>query len=320
MGNYSKDPQAVLKDALQKGYTKVKFQQGKPVLDRELNLLGDLASPQRLAENHFGNGVPVGSNGFRIKDIDIPNNDFTIEAGRCLVAGSEIVLYSDSTYKTQPHQENVTTFPTDNFYVYLHVFCSEITSAQDTDLLNNDDVTAETAIREKIVWEALVTTQLIAASDYLLLAMYDTEKERLRDRRRTELTLAAIRDELNLARGAMGQLPDRLNVSLTLDGKLKANTVGNAQIANNNVSKSKLKQSQISNLKISIAAGAEESVILFQVSRHALLLISAFISSASGTASISWYEFYQSSMGRGIKIKNESQVTVEVDIQASELL
>ena len=48
MGNYSQDPNTTLQASLTSGYCRVRFQQGKPVLDRELNLLGDLANPQRL--------------------------------------------------------------------------------------------------------------------------------------------------------------------------------------------------------------------------------------------------------------------------------
>jgi len=37
----------------------VRFQQGRPALDRELNLAADLASPQRLAARYLGNGLPA---------------------------------------------------------------------------------------------------------------------------------------------------------------------------------------------------------------------------------------------------------------------
>jgi len=63
MHSFSIDPSQVLKDATKKGYSRVRFQQGKPLLDRELNLLGDLSNPQRIAEPYIGSGVPAGSDG-----------------------------------------------------------------------------------------------------------------------------------------------------------------------------------------------------------------------------------------------------------------
>lgn len=197
MGNFSQDPKDVLQDALRKGYTRVRFQQGKPLLDRELNLLGDLASPQRLVAHYFGNGVPDDSNSFRISGLNVAQNDFdfTIEAGRCLVGGYEVVLGANTTYKTQPHTENVTiSLPSETSNVYLRVFSSEITGAEDPSLLNSGDVGFETAVREKVEWEVLVTSAEITTPDHFLLATLD--KNTVEDRRRTVLALATIRDKL----------------------------------------------------------------------------------------------------------------------------
>ena len=151
MGNYSKDPQDALQEALSKGYARVRFQQGKPLLDRELNLAADLVSPQRLLEQHVGNGVPAGNDGFRISNIS--SSDFTIEKGRCLVGGYEVVLNANTTYQGQPQKNNVATpLPTGQSYVYLRVFSSLITAAQDSALTNTGagDVGFETTVREKI--------------------------------------------------------------------------------------------------------------------------------------------------------------------------
>ncbi len=256
MGNFSKEPKKVLQDTLEKGYMRVRFQQGKPVLDRELNLLGDLASPQRLAEHHFGNGVPADSDGFRISALDVAGNNFTIGAGRCLVDGYEVALAANTTYQTQPHGENVAPFPVGVSNVYLRVFSSEVTGAQDADLNNAGvgDVGFETAIREKAEWEVLVTTAVINTPDHLLLAQIDTGTASVQDRRRTGLTVAAILDEVSLARGSASQLSGRLDASLAPDGALKANSVGSAQIANNAVTTSKIADSAITENKIATAA------------------------------------------------------------------
>src|SRR5438309_1070900 len=103
MGNYSKDPNATLQSALSNGYGKVRFQQGKPILDRELNLAADLVSPERLVQQYIGDGVPAGSQGFQITSLNVGNNDFVITPGTCRVAGREIVLANPTTYKNQPN-------------------------------------------------------------------------------------------------------------------------------------------------------------------------------------------------------------------------
>src|SRR5581483_10195447 len=123
-----------------KGYSRVLFQQGLPVLDRELNLAGDLANPQRLAEHYLGNGVPADSaNAFRVSNLDVANNNFTIEAGRCLVGGGEVRLAANTTFKAQPHPPNPAVLPAGASNVYLRVFRSEVTGAQDSDLLNGGE-------------------------------------------------------------------------------------------------------------------------------------------------------------------------------------
>lgn len=252
MGNYSKDPKIVLQEALEKGYSRIRFQQGKPILERELNLLGDLANPKRLAEHHLGNGVPADSNGFLISGLDVANNDFTIEAGRCLVGGYELVLTANTTYKAQHHTENVSTLPSGTSNVYLRVFQSEVTGVLDADLNNSGagDVGFETAVREKIEWEVLVTAAVINAHDHLLLAEIDTSTATLVDRRRTGLTVAAIRDELILAHGSFNQLSSRLDVSLAADGTLKTGSVGNSQIVNNAVNTNKIADNSVATNKI----------------------------------------------------------------------
>jgi hypothetical protein len=225
MGNFSKNPITVRNDALAKGYDRVLFQQGKPVLDRELNLLADLVSPQRLIEYHIGNGVPDGDDGFKISGLSVAQNDFSISAGRCLVAGHEVKLESATTYKTQPHAEHVAPLPAGTSYAYLHVFTSEVDHTQDSDLNNpnspaNPDVGMETAVRRKVEWEVIVTTSGISAPDHMLLAVLNTVPPTVTDRRRTELTVASLRDEVTTARGSLARLDARLDVSLNGNGTL----------------------------------------------------------------------------------------------------
>ncbi|HEU4433828.1 MAG TPA: hypothetical protein VFR51_10550 [Pyrinomonadaceae bacterium] len=261
MANTSRDPNEVLRDAERKGYSRIVFQQGKPVCDFELTLLGDLSNPQRIAGPYIGSGVPAGSDGFAIGDVDVLRSDFTIKAGRCLVSGSEIVLEENSTYKTQPHLERVRAFPPSRAAVYLRVFRTEITDREDDDLANPDDVATVTAVREKTDWEVVVSGSAINRPDHFLLATIITGGEgagSVIDRRRKGLTLAALRDEFDALGGSSSSLIDRLNTSLNPDGTIKDNAVGNAQIFKGSVDEKKLAPNAVTETKIadgSVTAG-----------------------------------------------------------------
>jgi hypothetical protein len=161
MSNSSKDPQIMLNNALDRGYHRILFQQGEPVLDRELTLLGDLASPERLANSYLGDGVPANDNGFAIMNLNVRQNDFAVAAGRCLVGGREVRLAANTTYRNQPHTPSAEPLPTGRIGVYLHVFTKEVTATEDPDLANTGDVGIETSVREKVDWEI----QLSAIAD-----------------------------------------------------------------------------------------------------------------------------------------------------------
>lgn len=171
VGNYSRNPQAALADAVQKGYTRVRFQQGKPILDRELNLASDLAAPNRVLKHYVGSGVPEGSDGFHLGSPDPNAHDFTIKAGRCVVGGLEVVLNADTTYKNQPHKENVRPFPTGVYYVCLRAFTVEVNETQDADLKNAADIGFETALRERVDWEVLVYPNFEPPPDLFILGI-----------------------------------------------------------------------------------------------------------------------------------------------------
>jgi hypothetical protein len=251
MHSFSKDPDKVLQDAIRKGYSRVRFQQGKPLLDRELNLLGDLSSPQRIAGQYIGSGVPAGSDGFAIDDLNVAGSDFSIKAGNCLVNGEEVDLADKTSYRKQPHREKVGKFPEQAFNVYLRIFPTEITDTEDADLKNTGDVGFVTAIREKTDWEVLVSAAPINQPDHYLLATIDPTANKVTDRRRRGLTVAALLDEHNNTRGDVASLGARLNTSLTADGKLKGNTVSNAQIVKDSVDKDKLAAKSVSIAKMS---------------------------------------------------------------------
>ncbi len=71
----------------------------------------------------------------------------------------------------------------------------------------------------------MVSAKEINAPDHFLLAEIDTTNNEVIDRRRQTLTLAALRDELDRARGSIGELGQRLDTSLRDDGKLRDGVV-----------------------------------------------------------------------------------------------
>jgi hypothetical protein len=209
MGNYSKDPANVLQDALTKNYARVRFQQGKPILDRELNLLGDLASPQRLAP-YIGNGVPASDGLYADKPANPQVVDFYLMPGRCMVNGLELVINDRVSYRGQPHQDNlqfswpgsgtggtgpggpgggggpvldsiqaprpgdggVISTGSGAGYVYLRVFLAEVNDTADSNLQNPGDIGFETSLRQKVDWELLLLELPVTEPDYFLLADY----------------------------------------------------------------------------------------------------------------------------------------------------
>lgn len=71
MADFSRDPKARLADSWAKHYVGVRLQQGVPILDADWNELEDLRRKEleEVGRWMFGNGVPAGSDGFRIAAI-----------------------------------------------------------------------------------------------------------------------------------------------------------------------------------------------------------------------------------------------------------
>lgn len=256
MGNYSTDPEDALQDALKKGYYHVRFQQGKPILDRELNLLGDLASPRRLAP-YIGNGVPVGKGGIMADPPSDPKEvDFELEPGRCIVGGLDLVINDFTSYKKQPHQENVqTSWPFKAFgkagvgWVYLRVFLTEVDDAEDPDLQNQGDIGFETTLRERVDWELLLSDEMINQPDHFLLADYRVNVgviEEWNDARVTDLTLSQVRRDLNELRSDY----ETKTASLNPGGSLAVDSVGNAQMKENAVGTAEIMDGAVTTQKL----------------------------------------------------------------------
>jgi hypothetical protein len=260
VGQYSQDPQTVLADALGKRYTRVRFQEGKPLLDRELNLAADLAGPQRLAQTYIGNGTPPGDNGFAITALNVASNEFAIAAGRAMVNGQEVVLAANTTYRTQPVQTHVGVIPAGTSNVYLRAIPTEISSAQDPALGNPNDVHGETAIRERLDCEVIVSAAAITTPDVYLLAVINTVGPTIQERRRLTLSAAALRDEVTAARGSAADLGTRLSTSLTPGGALVANAVATAQLTDACVQATKLAPNAVSEPVLANAAVSNRTI------------------------------------------------------------
>ncbi len=110
---FSKAPSDVLRGARESGYNEVLIAEGVPLLDRDINALGDLAAARlyEAFERRFGNGAVTtdahGDRGFAIKAVSedpvSPANedDFVISAGSFLVGGILITCPADVRYSAQ---------------------------------------------------------------------------------------------------------------------------------------------------------------------------------------------------------------------------
>jgi hypothetical protein len=157
-GNYSNSPADALRDALAKGYSGLRVERGVPLLDRDLNLLGDLlaAALQRGLRTHVGDGC-AGATDFAIESNGDPL-DFRIRAGSFLAAGAMVSLPADSSYKTQPIPPGAAPAPALTApqpgqpnpradLVYLDVWSDEIDETRDPGLGNALDVGRRTSLR-----------------------------------------------------------------------------------------------------------------------------------------------------------------------------
>ena len=173
MTDFSIDPSKVLADNLAQGYVGLHFQQGVPILDRDLNLLQDLvaAAVRSVLTRYLGSGVPALSGGdgvprrsdaFTVTAVSAggKDNDFVVTAGsappgRCLVNGIEVTIDADRNYSDQSLpalQAPASGSRTD--VVFLDVFLSTVESGTVMD--NADDVVVQTSVRLKPAWLARV--------------------------------------------------------------------------------------------------------------------------------------------------------------------
>jgi hypothetical protein len=163
MGNFSTTPSDALKAALDNGYTRVHIEQGVPLLDRDLNLLGDLpvSMLESLVGNFVGDGFSESDDAFKITSVPGAVNDFRIGGpGVCLVNGVQVRTVASTLYSEQLPQPPELRPPNPRVRVdavYLDVdMAPEITDTQDPLLANPGDVRMRTSVRQGYRWTVRV--------------------------------------------------------------------------------------------------------------------------------------------------------------------
>jgi hypothetical protein len=220
MGDFSQDPQAALKNCGDQGYVGIHIEQGVPILDRDLNLLHDLAAHavRNIAARYIGDGGGSAATGFLITALPAGQNanDFSIGAdpgatfpAHCLVGGIEVQLKQALKYSKQAEHPALTKPAADRTdLVYLDVWITEADGFTDEDLRNERDVGLQTSVRLKAHWAVRVaegTTTLPPLDGhnrYPLATLARTagkdaiEQPMITDLRRTRLNVADLERRL----------------------------------------------------------------------------------------------------------------------------
>jgi hypothetical protein len=207
-----------------KHYVSLRIQQGVPVLDADLNELEDIRriEVETLLVNAIGNGVPAGSDGFKIGQANDTAGNFSIAAGLILFDGWLVYNPKLVDYVLQPYRNDSGVSPSlpvpvpnapvaRRELVYLDAWEREVGSVQHSQLID-PRIGIETAVRLERIW--VVRMAPIAAEDdpldpatipdrqtghrYYPLATVDRQAgaqitaAMITDIRRTHLTLEAL--------------------------------------------------------------------------------------------------------------------------------
>ncbi len=203
-GNYSNGGVDTFNPAKQ--YIGVRLQQGVPLLDRDWNELEDTRRyfEQMLQQNFIGEGAPD-DRGFRIGAPTVPApNDFVIGAGRYMAGGYDVWNSAPVFYSEQAGAPALPAAATaDTLTVYLLPAISRVTSREDPDLRNAQDINLETCQRDKLTWTVGVTRlPQVPPDGAVALALIqrpagttNITEAMIQDQRRTHLNLAALRDD-----------------------------------------------------------------------------------------------------------------------------
>ena len=180
MGNYSRDSFVDTKNALNellgltapgdpgiRNYVGVRLQQAVPMLDADWNEEADIRRLELefVLARAIGNGVPAGSDGFKIASSGLPNN-FSISAGIIFANGWLVYNRATVNYDVQPYRTATGVAPpvpniqppaiADTELVYLDAWEAEVSSQEDTHLVDNR-IGIETCVRLERLWVARIT-------------------------------------------------------------------------------------------------------------------------------------------------------------------
>lgn len=204
MGNFSNIPDKNLQDSVNKNYVGVRLQQGVPLLDADWNLLEDLRryDHELLAKLFVGDGVPVGSDGFRIT----PNgeSDFIIKAGYIIVNGKLVYNPADVSYAAQ----NSTPLDDGKYYLsytaYLDVWEEEVTGIKERRLQEETTTRIVRKWKVSVVQGANPVPQAPVGHTFYPLARAERSGRQFNfiDLRRTGLTV--ISKEITIKDGKVG--------------------------------------------------------------------------------------------------------------------
>ena len=173
MADFSRPPEDELTSNVTAGYVGLHFEQGVPILDRDLNLLQDLivASVRSIMRGFVGNGVSADSSAFAVEEVPAAN-DVLVRAGppgarSLLVDGIEISLDGDVRFSAQRlHEDEDMTTPTTGQrvdIVYLDVDIETVEGLPE--LANPHDVGMQTSVRLRPRFRVRVAPGADAAPD-----------------------------------------------------------------------------------------------------------------------------------------------------------
>lgn len=200
-------------------YVAVRTQQGVPVLDADVNEAADIGrfAAEIQLRHFFGDGVPAGSDGFRIGPVT-EDNDFSIGAGMALVGG--VLVFNPHAGLTYATQAAVLGFSgtdvigppntgTRDDLVYLDVWEEEVASAgsdRADDRLVHPAIGVETCTRIERRWRVRVApgvTEIAAVpvvAGHLYLPLARLRRSELEPRIFARRILELRRTDLNVAR------------------------------------------------------------------------------------------------------------------------
>jgi hypothetical protein len=138
-----------------KQFIGVRLQRGVPLLDRDWNEAEDVRRYQEcsLRRSYIGDGAP-GATDFQVVPAPVGADfDFVVSPGRAMVDGYDVWNPSALLYSSQPGASKLPAATVaDSLQVFVAPSVQRVTSAEDRDLANTQDIDLETCVRDKLAW------------------------------------------------------------------------------------------------------------------------------------------------------------------------